>query len=264
MSTVAIPKIVRTRINHVRRTPIRHEFTYRSYSWLVDLDELPKLRWPLSVFARFRAADHVGDPSLPLRENVDAYLASEGVDLRGGSVRMLTNARVLGYVFNPLTLYWCHDDADQLACVIAEVHNTYGGRHRYLLRPDLGGSAVVAKSLYVSPFNDVSGSYFLRVPEPKEQLAVSIALRTADGATTFTAAMTGPVRTAGTSTVLRALVSAPLAPLVVSARIRWQGLRLWARGLPIHPRPNEKPSAMVQRSSGPTVAGSAVKKEASE
>ncbi|MFE3289173.1 DUF1365 domain-containing protein [Rhodococcus sp. NPDC059234] len=230
------PRMVRTRIRHVRRAPVRHEFAYRSYCWLVDLDELPDLPRMLRPFARFRAADHLGDPRRTLRENVDAHLTDLGIDLDGGRILMLANARVLGHVFNPLTLYWCHSRAGDLLCVVAEVHNTYGGRHRYLVLPDRAGDATVTKALYVSPFNEVAGTYRLHVPEPGRRLGVAIALRDPAGDTVFAATMTGPVRPADTRTVLSALLTMPVAPLLVSLRIRWQGLRLWSRGLPIVPR----------------------------
>lgn len=233
------PRIVRTTIRHVRRTPVRHEFTYRSYSWLVDLDALPTLPRPLRPFARFRSADHVGDPARSLRANLDSFLAEHSIAVPEGRILMLTNARVLGFVFNPLTLYWCHDPGGVPVCVVAEVHNTYGDRHRYLLRPDRGDSATVAKAFYVSPFNEVAGEYRLHVPEPTSRLGVSISLRGPDSATMFAATMTGPVHPATTATVLRALLTVPVAPLAVAARIRWQGLRLWARGLPIVPRLQE-------------------------
>ncbi|MEU7764292.1 DUF1365 domain-containing protein [Nocardia sp. NPDC049190] len=235
-------QIVRTRIRHVRLAPVRHEFRYRSYGWLVDLDDLPRLPHLLRPLAGFRAADHLGDPRNTLRENVDDFLATHGIDLRGGTVRMLTNARVLGYVFNPLTLFWCRDHAGEPLCVIAEVHNTYGGRHCYLVRPDEQGRATTGKHFYVSPFNPVRGSYRMRLPEPNDRLSVSIALT--DGRPIFAAAMTGRCYPATVRTVLRAAVSAPLAPLAVAALIRWQGIRLWARGLPVIPRPtrNEESS----------------------
>ncbi|MGW6693891.1 DUF1365 domain-containing protein [Rhodococcus sp. NPDC054953] len=238
---MSAPRIVRTRIRHVRQTPVRHGFGYRSYSWLVDLDDLPNLPRPLRPFARFRSADHVGDPHRTLRENLDAYLAEHAITLRGGRILMLTNARVLGFVFNPLTLFWCRDRVGAPVCVVAEVHNTYGDRHRYLLRPDRDDSATVAKAFYVSPFNAVSGEYRLHVPEPTGQLGVAITLRGPDGAVVFTATMAGPVHPATTAIVLRALLTVPVAPLAVAVRIRWQGLRLWARGLPIVPRLQEVP-----------------------
>ncbi|MFE9580715.1 DUF1365 domain-containing protein [Nocardia sp. NPDC006044] len=233
MNTTA--QIVRTRIHHLRLAPLRHEFSYRSYSWLVDLDDLPKLpRW-LRPLAGFRAADHLGDPDRTLRENVDSYLAAQGIDLRGGRVRMLANARVLGYVFNPLTLFWCRDDTGDLVCVIAEVHNTYGGRHRYLVRTDDRGVATTAKSFYVSPFNEVRGEYRMRLPEPADRLRVAITL--IDDQPIFAASMTGRCHSATVRTILRATVAVPLAPLVVSALIRRHGVQLWARGLPLVPRP---------------------------
>ncbi|WP_232541508.1 DUF1365 domain-containing protein [Nocardia bovistercoris] len=214
---------------------MRHEFRYRSYSWLVDLDAMPALPWWLRPFARFEAADHLGDPTASLRRNVDDYLAEHGIDLRGGRVLMLANARVLGYVFNPLSLYWCRDASGTPTCVIAEVHNTYGSRHRYLLRPGDAGRAHTDKAFYVSPFNEVSGAYRMRVPEPDDRLRVSIVL--SDGGPVFAAAMTGRCRPATVPTILRAILAAPLAPLVVSARIRKQGVRLWLRGLSVVPRP---------------------------
>ncbi|HEY5854066.1 MAG TPA: DUF1365 domain-containing protein [Aldersonia sp.] len=243
---MSVPQVVRTRIRHVRRQPVRHEFAYRSYSWLVDLDELPVLPRPLGPFARLRSADHVGDPELSLRANLDAYLAGHGISLGEGRILMLTNARVLGFVFNPLTLYWCHDCSGALECVVAEVHNTYGDRHRYLLRPDHNGTATVAKEFYVSPFNAVAGEYRLHVPEPTRRLGVAIALRDPDGATVFAATMAGPVHRADTGTVLRALITVPLAPLLVVLRIHWHGLLLWARGLPIVPRPDTRRSRRLR------------------
>ncbi len=97
-----------TRIAHVRHTPLRNAFSYRSYAWLVDLDDLPRPPRSLRALAQFRAEDHLGEPDRTLRQNVDALLALHGVDLSGGRILMLANARVLGYVFNPLSVFWCH------------------------------------------------------------------------------------------------------------------------------------------------------------
>ncbi|MGX9673967.1 DUF1365 domain-containing protein [Mycobacterium sp. HM-7] len=237
------PQIVRTRIHHARAVPVRHAFTYRSYSWLVDLDTLPTYPRLLRPLAGFHAADHVGDPHQTLRENVDSYLGEHGIDLGGGHIRMLANARVFGFVFNPLTLYWCHDAGGALVCAIAEVHNTYGERHRYLLRADHRGEVTVPKAFYVSPFNPVSGRYVLRVPEPtRDVLSVAITLLDPSGGLVLTATWTGSIHPAHPTTVLATALAAPLAPLLVAARIRWQGVRLWARGLPLHPRPQEAAS----------------------
>ncbi|WP_458689781.1 DUF1365 domain-containing protein [Nocardia tengchongensis] len=237
-------RLVHTVIGHTRLEPVRHAFTYRSYSWLVDLDDLPVLPWLLRPFAGFEARDHLGDPATTMRGNVESYLAAAGIDLGGGRILMLANARVLGYVFNPLTVFWCHDPAGRLRCVIAEVHNTYGGRHRYLIPPER--CAEVAKEFYVSPFNPVSGRYRLRLPVPDERLHLNVSLENPDGRTIFGATVTGRVVPAHTSALVRALFAHPLETWRITARIRRQGLRLWLRGLPIVPRTTDSPQEALR------------------
>jgi uncharacterized protein len=240
-------RLYATRIRHVRTGPIAHAFEHRSHSWLVDLDDLPDPGPGLRRLVRFDAQDHLGRPGHTLRENLDAFLAARGADLAGGSILMLASPRILGVVFNPITVYWCYrgdpDDAS-LACVVVEVHNTYGERHAYLVQPDPVGSARAAKELYVSPFNDVSGSYDLRLPEPTERLRLAVTLRRPSHAP-FVATLTGrrvpPTRRA----VLRRVLAQPLEPLRVIALIRWHGIRLWLRRLPVQPRPVHRPQEGV-------------------
>ena len=177
-AAAASPRLYECRISHARTVPLRNVFTYRTYLWLVDLDRLPRLGtlMPLSLLARFRARDHLGDPECGIRENLDRFLAARDVDLGGGRVLMLAHARVFGYVFNPLTVYWCHRADGTLACVVAEVHNTYGQRHAYLLHTDERGRAEVPKQFYVSPFYPVDGRYRMSLPEPGDRLALSMVL----------------------------------------------------------------------------------------
>ncbi|NUT98432.1 MAG: DUF1365 domain-containing protein [Saccharothrix sp.] len=222
-------------IGHVRRERLSRSFTHRAYVWLVDLDALPLLPWWLRPFARFEARDHLGAPERSIRNNVDAWLAAHGVDLGGGRVLMLANARLLGHVFNPLSLYWCHNASGALECVIAEVHNTYGQRHAYLLRPDDAGRARVDKDFYVSPFLESSGEYVMRLPEPDDELSVTIALRQG-GRTPFSATMKGRRRPATPRELVRLLVRRPLMTYRVSGLIRRHGIALWARRVPIVPR----------------------------
>jgi uncharacterized protein len=229
--------IYRTNIRHVRQDPVRNAFTYRSYSWFVDLDRLPVLPRALRPLAGFHAKDHLGDPAASIRENVDRFLAANGEDLGGGRVTMLANARVLGHVFNPISVFWCHGADGGLRCVIAEVHNTYGERHCYLLHTDEAGRSRTAKEFFVSPFNEVDGSYRMQFPEPDGKLAVAVVLER-EGRKPFTATMTGTGRAATRRTILAAALAVPLAPLRLVLQIRWQGLKLWARGLPIINRPH--------------------------
>ena len=233
------------RVVHVRQAPLRHEFSYRTYLWLVDLDQLPRPgRWE-SLLAGFCARDHLGDPGRTIRANVDEFLRTRGVDLDGGQVLMLAHARVLGYVFNPLTLYWCHRADGALACVIAEVHNTYRQRHAYLVRTDDQGRARVGKELYVSPYHPVDGWYQMSVPRPAGRLSVTITLNRPNGHR-FVASVRGAGAPATRLALARAAVRHPCSTAAVSARIRWQGIRLYARGLRPAPRPARRPQQGVQ------------------
>jgi uncharacterized protein len=233
------PAIYRTTITHSRQAPVHHAFEYRSYSWYVDVDELPRLPWWLRPFARFRADDHFADtagglPQGSLRDRLNAFFTDRGVPVPDGRITALLQARVLGYVFNPLSVFWCHDRDGRLRHVIAEVHNTYGGRHAYLLPPaDL--PVPTTKKLYVSPFNPVDGYYTVRAPRPDGEVDITVALHR-DLAPAFVANMHGQRRPASTWHVAIMQLISPLAPLVVAARIRIQGVKLWLRQVPVVPR----------------------------
>ena len=225
------PALYDVDIAHLRVDPVRHEVRHRSYLWYVDLDELPDH----GIFGRFLARDHLGDPQQTIRANVDGFLAEHGVDLEGGRITMLANARSAGYVFNPLTIFWCHDPAGDLVCVVAEVHNTYGQRHCYLLRTDDAGRADTAKEFYVSPFYPVDGGYRMRLPEPGERLAVTITMQR-PGDRPFVASVRGVRRPATRRAVVAAALRHPMETWVVRAQITRHGIALWRKGLPVQPR----------------------------
>jgi hypothetical protein len=230
-------------VSHARSRPVRNAFTYRTGQWLVDAGDLPDL----GPLASFRAADHLGDPRRPIAENVQRYLAGHGIDLAGGQIMMLACPRVLGCVFNPLTVYWCHRPDGSLACVIAEVHNTYQQRHCYLLETDERGRAEVPKEFYVSPFYPVDGSYRMSLPEPDRpagRLALTIVFRP-PGGPPFSASIRGRGRPATLASVARISALYPVPGAAVAARIRWQGIKLYARGLRPHSRPPHAPQEGV-------------------
>lgn len=239
--------LYRCTVRHVRTGPVRHVLRHRSYLWLVDLDRLPLLPRPLRPLARFEPRDHFGGTAPTLRAAVDRFLTAQGEPVPDGPVLMLANARVLGYVFNPLSLYWCYRADGRLGCVIAEVHNTYGERHAYLLHTDDQGRAETAKEFYVSPFNPVDGSYRMRVPPPGERLELTVQLdrpsaggEAGGGTGAFTATVRGHRTPAGTAGLLRAAVRHPWPTLGVAAGIRLHGVLLWLRGLPVRPRPRHQ------------------------
>lgn len=239
-SRLVTPALYAATVAHTRTERLRHSFRYGTFMWLVDVDDLPDLPWLLRPFARFRSKDHSGDPSRGLHENIRVWLDAHGVDLGSGRVVMLTNAAVLGHVFNPISLYWCFGADGTLHCTVAEVHNTYGGRHRYLLRTDTAGRTDVPKELYVSPFFPVDGRYTMHVPLPARRLALSVQLWRPDGGgerLAFAASLSGRRRSATTFELLKLLIRYPLPTLRVTALIRFQGIRLWLRGLRVEERP---------------------------
>ncbi|MFJ2805943.1 DUF1365 domain-containing protein [Kitasatospora sp. NPDC087271] len=228
-----------TLTTHVRTVPGRHAFRHRGYLWLVDLDRLPSVPWPLRPLAAFRAGDHASDPAgtgPTIRRDLERHLAEQGIRLGGGQVLMLTQARSLGHVFNPLTVYWCRDDEGRPLCTVVEVHNTYGGRHRYLLPPDPTGRGETRKDFYVSPFFPVDGRYRMLLPEPGKRLSLTVHLER-EGGRAFTATVRGTGRAAGPAALLRVALTHPFATWAVSLHIRYRGIRLWLSGLPVHPRP---------------------------
>ena len=214
-----------TVIRHTRRTPFERSFTHRSHTWLVDLDHLPDH----GVLGRFEARDHLGEPGRSIRGNVEAFLALHDIDLGGGRILMAAHARAFGHCFNPISVFWCHDASGAQAAVVVEVHNTYGDRHAYLVHPDAQGRATTPKQMYVSPFHGADGTYELAVPPPGDRLRVAVTLHADDGEV-FTASLSG---TRGTTGPLRAAPAALLGSLLIRAH----GIWLWARRLPVRPRP---------------------------
>jgi uncharacterized protein len=220
-----------TTVRHTRRTPFTRSFEHRSTLWLVDLDDLPD-HGPL---ARFEARDHLGSPDVTLRANIEAFLAVNGVSLGGGRILMAAHPRSLGHCFNPISVFWCFDEAGARAGVVVEVHNTYGDRHAYLVHPDEQGRARTDKAMYVSPFHGVDGWYDLAVPVPTDRLDIAVTLRGHDAAGGATAAPFSASLTGTRSDVpLRRTVGAALRGSVL---IRLHGTWLWARRLPVRARP---------------------------
>ena len=233
-----LPALVVGQVSHHRPGPIRYAFRHRVYLWLVDLDALPRQPWYLRAFAGFGAADHLGDPSGTIGDNVRNYLALNGIRLGdGGRVFMLANARVLGHVFDPLTVFWCYNSTGSLVCAVAEVHNTYQERHAYLLRPDESGIAVTDKALYVSPFFDVSGTYELRFTLRPDLVATSVTLRRR-GVVAFTATFRGRPQPAAPRALVLRLIRQPLMPQRITVLIRAHGVWLWLHRLTIRTRPH--------------------------
>jgi uncharacterized protein len=219
---VGLPVLYAAQVAHTRRAPITNRFRYRATYWLVDFDRLPRPRGIFGSLARFEPRDH---------SDVRAFLMERGVV--ADRVLMLAMTRTFGYVFNPISVFWCYGAGGECIGVVAEVHNTYGGRHTYLLRPDEQGHSEVKKAMYVSPFYPVDGWYHIRVGQPGESVSVTVALHREDDEP-FVATLRGQRRDASNFNVVRSALAC--SPLRVAILIRWQAARLWLRGLKVQPR----------------------------
>ncbi len=245
------PSLVRAPVVHRRTRPFPYAFETGTPMWLVDVDE-PDAAFPRWVrgLASIRSDDHfAADDPRPLPQKVRGFLDAQQLGWSAHRVLMLASARSLGYVFDPLSTYFCYDADGALEGVLAEVHNTYGERHCYPLDVAGPSPAQVDKEFYVSPFFTVEGRYDIRTRLTESQVAVAISLtQTVDGREekVFTAAVHGELEPATRSRVLRAVARNPVPSQRVSALIRWHGIKLWLRRLPVVPRrPHHVPKGMA-------------------
>lgn len=234
-----LPALALGTVSHVREHPIRHAFEYRHFQWLVDLDDLPKFSWPISMIAKFDARDHFDQGRLGggIKGDVVRWLAARGIVVAPEDrILMLAHARMFGYVFDPLSVFWCVTPGGEIKAAILEVHNTYGQRHCYLVTLDDKNRSSVDKEFYVSPFNDVSGSYDVHLRLDEKRVIASIAL-SREGQKVITAVTKGNLVLATAREVRKAFFSHLFMTQRVSYLIRKHGIWLWLLKLPIIPRP---------------------------
>ena len=221
-SDLVVPALYEADVTHTRSSPFANHFRYRAAYWLVDLDQLPQPRGLAGWWTQVRSEDHV---------DIRHLLAEQG--LAADRVLMLSGARTLGYVFNPISVFWCHDDTNKTCTMVAEVRNTYGDCHAYVLEPDADGVATTAKAMRVSPFNAGGGTYRIRITDPAAAVSVSVTLER-PGEKPFVATLHGVRRSITLRTIFRSVVRHSSARTRVL--IQLQGLRLWGRGLKVQPR----------------------------
>ena len=223
---------------HARRTPARHVFRYPVSYWLFDLDELEELQARLRLFSlnrpnvvSLRDGDHF-DGAAPLKRAVVELAADPTIE----RVLMLTQPRVLGYVFNPVSFYWCYRGDGSLACVVSELNNTFGERLPEVLRgPELDYEH--RKRLHVSPFFGLDHSYEYAFSQPGDEVWARIHVRDDDGARPLTAVLHGRRRELTDRSLAALLLRYPLQPLQVTALIHFEALRLWLKRVPFHHKP---------------------------
>lgn len=257
-------------VTHQRAGDVRHAFRFPLAMLYLDLDELDvvfRRRWCWSTrgpaLAWVRRADHIGPPDVPLAEAVRALVAGSTGRWPAGPIRLLTHPRYAGYVFNPLSLFYCFDaTGTRVETIVADVTNTpWGERHQYVLgvgtegrdrSPDLVSQATPAgtdtvarhaKAFHVSPFLPMALDYDWRLGRPGAELDARITAtpqggaRASTGAPVFTATLALRRRPIDGRTLAGVLLRFPLQTVQVVAGIYWQALRLWWRGAPFHAHP---------------------------
>jgi DUF1365 family protein len=242
----ALPGLYVGNVIHRRLRPRAHRLRYRIFSVLLDLDRIDDLARRLRLFSHgrfnlfaFHDRDYGAGTDEPLRAQIDRLLCAAGIALDGGAIRLLTMPRILGFAFNPLNVYFCHDSRDALRAVLYEVNNTFGERHSYLLPVDQPDGAVrqaCAKAFHVSPFLGMDMHYAFRVAETPQSLSIAIIASDAAGPV-VTALHSARRRELTDRALARVFVTHPLLTLKVVGGILWEALRLWAKGVPVRRRP---------------------------
>ncbi|EDP65651.1 hypothetical protein BAL199_02464 [alpha proteobacterium BAL199] len=226
-------------------------------SVLLDLDELVAIDRDLLLFSVERAnlfsfhfRDHGARDGSDLRPWIEREFARAGRPLDGGRILVLCFPRVLGYVFNPITIYWGYRADGALAGVLYEVKNTFGDQHGYLVpveddhRPGAPLIQTVDKRFYVSPFLPIEGSYRFRLDEPGERLRVLIRLVGPGGDDRLIATQAGDRRPLTDARLLASLFTHSWVTVKVMAAIHWEAVRLWWKGAPFHRRPDPPADAV--------------------
>ncbi len=242
------------RVRHRRFSPVPHAFTYRLFMMYLDLNELPALfhnRWLWSVdrrnLASFLRTDHVGEPAIPLDAFIRQLVEARTGRRPAGPIRLLTHLRYFGYIFNPVSFYFCYDSPDRhVETIVAEITNTpWGERYCYVLDAQANLATGTRKrfrlnkEFHISPFIDMDAAYDWRFTEPRSQLAIHME-NWRDEQPFFDATMKLERREISGASLARVLVQYPLMTAKVIGAIHWQAVNLWVKGVPVYPHPTKR------------------------
>ncbi len=266
--------LITGRVMHARLKPVGHRFSYDVFSLLIDLDRLAEADRRSRLFGvnrralvSFHEKDHGPCDGTSLRAYVARVLEPLGIELGSGRVLLQCYPRVMGMVFNPLSVYFAYRPSGDLAAAIYEVRNTFGQRHTYVAPVTAGQLSAAGlrqeceKRFYVSPFNGMVARYHFRVRPPTDDYALRI-LQTDNDGPHLAATFTGNVRPLTTRALVSALIDVPLLTAKVVGGIHWEALKLWIKGLRLVERPSPPPplsygGSPVQASTAASTAGRA-------
>jgi DUF1365 family protein len=245
------PAVYTGTLRHRRFEPKRHQFSYRLFMVLLDIDRIPEAMRvsPFTSYHRFNLSsfypsDHFGDPALSLRVRLEADAATNGLVLPEGPVLLLTHPRYLGYVFNPISVYYCFDRTGELKTIAAEVRSTFGETHVYWLSDgnrESGSRSHIhrcAKKMHVSPFMPMDLEYRFALTAPEGRLVAHIAAVDSSGRSSFDATLTLQREPWDSRSIHKALLVHPWMTAKVIGSIHWEALRLWIKGVPLFPHPS--------------------------
>ncbi|OSQ39841.1 hypothetical protein TMES_04485 [Thalassospira mesophila] len=267
-------------VTHHRLRPRQHRLRYRVVSFLFDLDEIDGLSARLKLFSRnrfnlfsfhdrdFGSVDRDGSDESggTIRTRITQMLRENDLADCATKIVVLCYPRILGFVFNPLSVYFCYRKNGELGAILHDVSNTFGERHGYLIPVSSDcrdAKGIVhqkcAKELYVSPFIGMKADYRFRIKPPQDRVAVSIAESDADGLF-LNAAFTGDRTKLTDRNLLSVFMRYPLMTLKVVAGIHWEALHLWRKGFTFHKRPTPPLHRITFITPGPSIVPDAGKR----
>lgn len=242
---------------HARLNPFRHRFSYRFFTGFFDIDRIGDQSKKLKLFSynkwnvfSFFDRDHGAQDGKPLRPWVEKLLKEADLDFVCGPIMLLCLPRILGYVFNPLSVFYCFDTRGELQAILYEVHNTFGESHTYVTPISMEDGSDVAKphqankSFYVSPFIGMQAKYHFSINKPAETIAVNIRQTNQDG-DLLLASLTGQQAEFSDRALIRLFFAHPFLTFTVIAAIHWQALRLWFKGARYHGHAASKPAKKI-------------------
>ena len=266
MNQVPAPGLFRGRTVHVRFGAVKHKLAYEIFQILIDVDDLETsfrgLKWlkhnHLAPFA-FYDRDHGDRSGAPLRSWVETRLKEAGVDIKGGAIRLLTFPRVLGFVFNPISVFFAYASTGELAGVIYEVNNTFGETHSYVA--PASNEAIehhsAAKLFHVSPFFDVSGRYAFTLRAPQDGLTLVID-KFKDKVRDHVATLKAKRLPLTDAALIKAFFTIPLLTFKVVAAIHFEAIKLLFKGARYHGKPAPPPLSSIAQNLSPTTTRTSV------
>ncbi len=237
-------------VTHKRFFPKKHDLKYNVFYIYADIDALPKIAQNTRLFSfnrfnlfSFYDRDHATRDGQPIRPWIEKYLEQKGLQhLVGHRIMVLCYPRILGYVFNPLTVYFIFGDNDQIGAILYEVKNTFGEQHGYLLnvKKDANPKKLeqyCAKNFHVSPFMDIEGDYHFTLNVPDQRLSLNID-HSVDGQKKLNAYLGGQRQEWSDKNILKNFFAYPLLTLKVIVSIHYEALFLWWKRIPFYKKPD--------------------------